>query len=260
VCSSDLELAVGGFHSQAGWISFVGLSMGVIAVTHRMRFFALQVADEVDEEINPTAVALLVPFLVLMASMMVTAALSQGFDRFYPLRVLVVAATLLWFRRIYARWNWSWSWSSAGIGAAVFVVWMALEPAPSSDGAALASSVAALGREGAAFWIGFRVIGSVLVIPLVEEMTFRGYLLRRLVSTDWENADVACFRFLPFLLSSAAFGLMHGRWLAGTLAGMAYALAFYRRGRLNDAVVSHMTTNALIALWVLVTGAWSLWV
>ena len=254
------ELALGGFHSQAGWISFVGLSLGVIAVTHRMRFFAPQPADQTEWEVNPAAAAMLVPFLALMGSMMATAAFSQGFDRFYPLRVLVVFATLLTFRRVYARWDWDWSWISVCIGVVVFALWIALEPAGPGGSAALAESVEGLGRGNATLWILFRIIGSVLLIPFVEELAFRGYLLRRLVSADWERIETTRFRLLPFVLSSTAFGFMHGRWLAGTLAGMAYALAVYRRGRLNDAIVSHMTTNALIAFWVLVMGAWSLWI
>ena len=52
---------------------------------------------------------------------------------------------------------------------------------------------------------------------------------------------------------------MHGRWLAGTLAGMAYALAYNSRGELADAMVAHAVTNALIAATVLLTGAWGLW-
>jgi len=55
------------------------------------------------------------------------------------------------------------------------------------------------------------------------------------------------------------FGALHGRWLGGTLAGMAYALALYRRGEVVDAIVAHATTNALIAGFVLATGSWSLW-
>jgi membrane protease YdiL (CAAX protease family) len=50
-----------------------------------------------------------------------------------------------------------------------------------------------------------------------------------------------------------------GRWLAGTLAGMLYAIALYRRGQLVDAVLAHGTTNALLAVYVLTTGSWSLW-
>jgi len=90
-------------------------------------------------------------------------------------------------------------------------------------------------------------------------MAFRGYLLRRLSAADWEGVEASRFRLLPFLLSSAAFGLLHGRWIAAIIAGMAYALAYYRRGRLGDAVAAHVTTNGLIALWVLATGTWSLW-
>ena len=252
-------LAAGGFHSQAGWISFVGLALGLIAITHRMRFFASGRQDGVSEEINPIAAALLVPFLVLMGSMMVTAALSNGFDRLYPLRVLAVAAAIFWFRRVYAGWDWGWSWLSVCIGGAVFIEWIAFERLTTGGGTTLGADVAALGQSESVIWLAFRVIGSVFVIPLAEEMAFRGYLLRRLAAADFEGIEASRFNWVSFLLSSAAFGLLHGRWLAGTVAGVGYALAFYRRGKLGDAIVAHMTTNGLIALLVLITGAWSLW-
>jgi membrane protease YdiL (CAAX protease family) len=52
---------------------------------------------------------------------------------------------------------------------------------------------------------------------------------------------------------------MHGHWLAGTIAGMLYAVAMYRRGRLGDAIVAHAVTNLLIAVRVITTGDWSRW-
>jgi membrane protease YdiL (CAAX protease family) len=53
---------------------------------------------------------------------------------------------------------------------------------------------------------------------------------------------------------------MHGdRWLAGTLAGMIYAFAMMRRGRIGEAAAAHAFTNALLAIYVLVTGDWQLW-
>ena len=60
-------------------------------------------------------------------------------------------------------------------------------------------------------------------------------------------------------MSSLLFGALHGRWVAGTLAGMAYGLVYHRRGELTDAVVAHGVTNGLIAVAVLAMGAWSLW-
>jgi membrane protease YdiL (CAAX protease family) len=47
--------------------------------------------------------------------------------------------------------------------------------------------------------------------------------------------------------------------LAGTFAGLAYALAVYRRGRLADAIAAHATTNALLAAWVVGYQRWDLW-
>ena len=60
--------------------------------------------------------------------------------------------------------------------------------------------------------------------------------------------------------SSVAFGLMHGgRWFAGALAGLVYALVLRRRGRIGEAVAAHATTNLLLAIWVMARGDWGLW-
>jgi len=81
--------------------------------------------------------------------------------------------------------------------------------------------------------------GAVITVPLAEEMAFRGFLLRRLASSDFEAVSWRRFSWLPFLISSAAFGLLHGeRWLAGTVAGMIYALVMIRRGRIGEAVAA----------------------
>lgn len=256
--SFSRHLSAGAFHSQAGWIGFIAVALAVVAISHRMRFFQAGRHEAVRHEINPTAQALLVPFLVLAGSMMVTAALSNGFDRLYPLRIVAVTGALLFFVRTYRTWDWDWSWFSVGLGGAVFAVWLALD-GMAGDGAATRAAVAGLGAGERAIWLAFRVAGSVLVVPLVEEMAFRGYLLRRLAAADFEGAAATRFNWVAFVLSSAAFGLLHGRWIAGTAAGMILALAQYRRGKLADAVVAHLTANALIALLVLLTGAWALW-
>ena len=101
--------------------------------------------------------------------------------------------------------------------------------------------------------------GSVAVVPLAEELAFRAYLTRRLIAPRYWELPVGAFTWPSFLISSALFGLLHGRWLAGTLAGLLYALALYRRRETADAVVAHATTNALIAATVLATGDWRLW-
>jgi CAAX prenyl protease-like protein len=97
-------------------------------------------------------------------------------------------------------------------------------------------------------------------VPIAEELAFRGFLLRRLQSADFESVSWRLFAWGPFLISSVAFGILHGeRWLAGAIAGGIFALVQLRRGRIGDAVAAHSVANALVAAWVLSAGDWNLW-
>ncbi|MDO9049396.1 MAG: exosortase E/protease, VPEID-CTERM system [Methylobacter sp.] len=254
------EVALQGFHKQAGWIAFTLIAIGAIALSNRMEFFTVTKPDyPVVKTGKPFAAALLVPLLVLMAASMVTSASSGGFDALYPLRVAAVAIVLYYFRKTYTSLGWRWTWQAPAIGAAVFMIWILLEPDVDSSEIALSQGLAKLTSGPAAVWLVFRVLGSVITVPLAEELAFRGYLIRKLIAKDFENVPLGQFSWFSFMLTSVLFGLLHERWIAGTLAGMAYALALYRRGQIGDAVIAHMTTNALIAIFVLTQARWSLW-
>jgi exosortase E/protease (VPEID-CTERM system) len=256
------RVAQGGFHSQAGWLFFLAVSLGLMVASHRVRLFAAPASLAGAQVTRPRdtaeAAALLVPALVLLASGMVTSAVATELDWLYPLRVVATAAALWHFRAAYRKLWCPWTWQSVAIGGAVFVLWLALEPnAPGLSG--IESGLARLSGGAAGLWLAFRVIGSTITVPLAEELAFRGYLIRKLVSPAFETVRPGHFTWLSFVLSSILFGLLHGRWLAGTLAGMAFALALYRRGQVGEAVYAHMTANALIAGYVLAFGRWSLW-
>jgi exosortase E/protease (VPEID-CTERM system) len=255
-------VALGGFHSQAGWLAFNAVALGTVALSRRLRFLDAAEAEstcEVQRQTNPAA-AFLAPLLVLVATMMLTTAFAGTIDWGYPLRIVTTGAVLWSFRRQYTglfRLPSIWAWF---IGGAVFVLWLALEPAASqAQTERLASTLAGVPAKWVSAWLVFRVLGSVVIIPLAEELAFRGYLPRRLQSADFTQVPLGRFTWTSLVLSSLLFGLLHGRWLAGTLAGMAYALALRRRGNLSDAVLAHAVTNALLAAYVLATGAWSMW-
>jgi exosortase E/protease (VPEID-CTERM system) len=254
------EIAAWGFHAQAGWIAFTLIALGAIALSNRMQFFTVTKPDFPLIKTGKTlAAALLVPLLVLMAASMVTSASSSGFDTLYPLRVVAIAVVLYYFRKTYTGLGWSWTWQAPAIGTAVFMIWILLEPDVDSSQTALSQGLAELTSGSAAVWLVFRVLGSVIAVPLAEELAFRGYLTRKLIAKDFENVPLGQFSWFSFMITSVLFGLLHERWVAGTLAGMAYAWALYRRGQIGDAVIAHMTTNALIAIFVLTNARWSLW-
>ncbi|HRO04082.1 MAG TPA: CAAX prenyl protease-related protein, partial [Terricaulis sp.] len=105
---------------------------------------------------------------------------------------------------------------------------------------------------------GLRIFGFALIVPIAEELVFRGYLHRALVSRRFEEAAPAAFSWAAFLITSLVFGAMHGRWLAGALAGAAFALTLYRSRSLAGPIAAHIAANALIAGYVLATERWEM--
>ena len=260
------SVALGGFHSQAGWLAFNAVALGLVAVSRKARFFqngeeANLASAPASASESPTA-AYLGPLLILVGVVMVSQVFGYGtgFDPLYPARVAAVALALWAFRRTDTELSWSWSWQAIGLGGIAFALWMALEPAANPE----SSTAFALGLNGTArplalIWLVFRVVGSVVTVPIAEELAFRGYLTRRLISPDFTKVTPGTLNATSLLVSSLLFGALHGRLIAGLIAGAIYALAYHRKGKLADAVVAHATTNALIAAHVLTTGTWSLW-
>jgi CAAX prenyl protease-like protein len=147
-----------------------------------------------------------------------------------------------------------------GIGGIVFVLWIAMERWVSGSHQSMPAALSVAPFEVQVLWITLRVLGATLTVPVAEELAFRGFLMRRLITSDFESVSYRHFTWLSMTISSLLFGVLHGdRWLAGTLAGAFYAFASIRSGRLGDAVVAHATTNAFLAIYVLVTGNWILW-
>ncbi|MGH7171210.1 MAG: exosortase E/protease, VPEID-CTERM system, partial [Gemmataceae bacterium] len=235
------HVALGGFHSQAGWLAFNAVALGLAILARRLRFFAVApLHTRAAAEVHP-ATAYLAPFLAILLATMLTGAFTTGFDVLYPLRVVAAGVVLWCCRRAYAELRWSWSWQPFALGTAVFVLWIALVPSGIGAPSALRDGLLRLSPAWAAVWLIFRVAGATLTVPLAEELAFRGYLLRRLQSPDWRELPPSRFSWMALLISSILFGVLHGSWLAGTLAGLAYAFAVFRRGKLLDAVLAHAT-------------------
>jgi exosortase E/protease (VPEID-CTERM system) len=253
------EIAEGGFHSAAGWLLFCVITLTLIAVSRQSAWFSTD-RERTTGGLRTPEGAFLLPLLVLLATGLASALFAADFDVLYPLRVLTPLIPLWLFRQYYRDLSWSWSWTPIGLGIVVFVLWVALEPTPDPGTVdVIPSALAEIHWAAAAFWLFARIAGSTLVVPVVEELAFRGYLLRRLIDADFTEVSPRRFTASSFLISSAVFGLLHGRWVAGILAGMVYALAQYRRGQLTDAIVAHATTNGLLAAYVVIFGHWAFW-
>jgi exosortase E/protease (VPEID-CTERM system) len=252
------EIAVGGFHSQAGWITFLTVTVGILATVPRLSFFTVGERTVVRRTSSDRLiVALLAPFMCLMAASIVMAAMAPYDKWFYGLKVVAVGACLWIFRDVYRGFVARVDAVALAAGAAVGVLWIVTAPA-TADGGEVGAWIATQSVWLAALWLVLRAIGSIVMVPIAEEFAFRGLLHRWLISRDFETVDFAAFSWLAFVVSSLLFGFMHQRWIAGALAGAVFALVMYRSGRLSDPIAAHMTANAIIIAWAIAAQNWSL--
>ena len=105
---------------------------------------------------------------------------------------------------------------------------------------------------------GARLAGSAFVIAPAEELFFRGFLYRRLQAKDWTHVPPRRFDASAFLWTVGLFALEHNRWLAGALAGALYGWVALRKG-LWAAILAHVATNLVLALYVIKFDEWTFW-
>jgi exosortase E/protease (VPEID-CTERM system) len=252
------EVAEYGFHSQAGWIAFNAVAVGTAFWTRRSSWLnrSEKTPVEGNQSDNPTAVFLM-PLLVILAAGMLSHSLSGRFEWFYPLRLFACVAVIVIYRRHLAALDWRWSWRGPLLGIGVFIIWIIGVHFLAPD-QGMPEPLAAAPPWLRWSWIVCRVAGSVLTVPLAEELAYRGFLMRRLQSRDFDSLAYERVGWFAIAASAVLFGAAHGAlWLPGCVAGFAYGWIVRRQGHLGEAVTAHMMTNFLVAAVVLGSGNWA---
>ena len=208
-------------------------------------------------------------FMVLLALRgMVPADGSWGIDPrwIYGATVLVVGALLAWFWREYGELV-SQTWPTlteaalaVATGLVVFVLWISLDAPWMKLGEATAGFTP-LDAQGRIDWplVVVRWIGAALIVPVMEELFWRSYLMRWIQSPQFESVVPQKVGMKAVVLSTFVFMLAHTMWLAAIVAGLAYALLYLRSGKLWLPIIAHAVTNGALGVWVVVTGKWAFW-
>ena len=253
------DVASFGFHSQAGWIAFNTVACGLVFVSSRSSWLnRVARTPRASATENPTA-AYLMPLLAILAAGALSHAMSGNFETFYPLRLIAGAAMLWLYRHKLMTLDWRFSWRGPAVGVLIFLLWTAVAHTLGS-GEPMPEKLAAMSPAMRSLWIISRIAASVLTVPLAEELAYRGYLMRRLTSRDFESVPFRSVGWPAILVTAVVFGLAHGAlWLPGIAAGVAYGFLVVRRGTIGEAVAAHVTTNALVAATVLLWDQWQLW-
>ena len=185
----------------------------------------------------------------------------------YPVKTAVVMGLLIGFWPKYkelkdnARADHKGLYLAVAVGLAVYVAWVRMDWPWAVQGRGEASGYDPF-RAGARWGVAFAVIrlfGASVVVPIMEELFWRSFLLRYLISPQFETVRLGALTPFSFLATTILFGLEHDLWFAGMTAGMAYTLLLNRTGDLWSCIVAHAVTNFTLGVHVLITGEWKWW-
>lgn len=160
--------------------------------------------------------------------------------------------------------------ASVAVGALVFAIWIApdlLVPgwhhSPAFSNGVVGrfeSSVPVDGRSDPLFLL-MRAIRATLLVPIIEELFWRGWLPRWFERMDdFRKVPLGQYTPLAFWLTAILFASEHGSlWDVGLAAGVIYNEWMRRTRSLGDVMLAHGITNGLLSGYVLLTGRWEYW-
>jgi CAAX prenyl protease-like protein len=181
----------------------------------------------------------------------------------YPLQTLLCFGLLIYFRREYEFGRIRCPIFVVALALLVFALWIAPQQFLGSLPRAVGFNPEIFAAQPALYWatLVLRFVRLVVVVPMVEEIFWRGFLLRYLISEKFDSVPMGAFSWLSFAVVTLAFGFSHSRadWPAAFITGALYNLVAYRSKSLSSCILAHGLTNLALGLWIVATRQWGFW-
>lgn len=155
-------------------------------------------------------------------------------------------------------------WALAiGLGFALAALWVGLDghyPPVGGLGTRIGFDPHTLPRSGRLPFLAVRFFGLVALVPLVEELFWRSFLMRWLIDQDLAKVPIGRVTLGAAAITSALFVSAHpAEWLPALICGLAWAWLLHRTKSVSACVVSHMAANLGLGMYVLSARAWHFW-
>ena len=224
------------------------------------------------------------PFFLFAVFLTVQGFFPDQHYALYPLITVLEGAAIVWFWRALPTLTPSAPIFSVCVGIVGVILWIGLDPAAVRLDIVLEQifnhivsliglqswkmdieTLSPVGRNPfllyptAVAWIlfAFRVAGIAICVPIMEELFWRGFLMRYLIKEDFASVPLGTYQPMSFWVTTAFFASVHGsEWPLAVIVGVLYGAWFIRTKRLGDIMVAHGVTNLLLALYCLITHDW----
>ena len=210
-------------------------------------------------------------YVVPMAAFMALTALEgQGtgipYPVFYTIKVAIVTAALLMSRKVWKEIHFDPKMLALGliVGLVGYLEWIYVDRhtphfrflgtrTAFNPGAELPE------RNIRHLFLLVRFFGLAIMVPVMEEIFWRSFLLRWITDPDFTKLKVGEFSWSAFAVVAGIFAISHPEWLAAAIFAAMMALLLKRTGSLFACIVAHGFTNLLLGIYLIQTHSWMLW-
>jgi len=181
----------------------------------------------------------------------------------FPLQTVLCSALLVWFWKTY-EWGAKWHVITAVLtGLVVLALWISPQWLLGAEERTDGFNPGLFAGSAALYWgtLILRFIRLVVIVPLLEEIFWRGFLLRYLTKEDFTKVSFGTFSWFSFGVVTVMFGLAHfgPDFIPALLTGAIYNLLAVKTRSLACCVLAHAVTNLGLGLYIMQTGQWGFW-
>ena len=106
----------------------------------------------------------------------------------------------------------------------------------------------------------FRSIRAIVLVPIIEELFWRAWMLRWAANSDFESMPLGSYTTQSFWIVALLFAAEHGPyWDVGLVCGVVFNWWMGKTKSLGDLILTHAVANAALSAYVLATGKWEYW-
>ncbi len=184
----------------------------------------------------------------------------------YAAKTIAAAIMLAVFWRYYTKIRWTHLPLGVLVGLVGTVVWVGLEYASQAIGLSTRPAAADMyiptDQIHDPMWrytfYFIRIAGPTLVVPVMEELLFRDFLMRALIrGSRFQEVAIGTFTWGSLLGVAAMFGILgHIQRPSGVAYGLMMGLLLIRTKSLGACIVAHGVTNLTLYLYVIYFGDW----
>jgi len=181
----------------------------------------------------------------------------------FPVQTIVCGVALIWCWGKYRWGSFRYWWAGVGMGIFVLALWVSPQWIFGFE-ERIDGFDPEVFEEGALFYwanLGVRFLRLVIVVPLLEEIFWRGFLMRYLIDEKWREVPFGKFTPMSFGVVAVFFALAHWGpdFIPALITGLLYnALAVWTRS-LGVCVIAHAVTNLGLGIYIMATRQWGFW-